>query len=197
VTVSAVRPVDPWQEAQASLAEARPRADLTFEAIESPAGLAPHSLAFAADVHPPQHGVESELGTGRFIVLHDPARPEPWDGDFRIVCYAQAPLEHEIGADPLLPEVAWSWLMDALGERGAAFHAASGTATTVLSTGFGGLAAEGHGAQLELRASWTPDDLALGAQLEAWGDFLCMLAGLPPSTEGVTLLARHRSARAR
>lgn len=197
MTDSPVRPQDRWGEAKASLAAARPRVDLRLEAIPAPEGLAPDALAFAADVHPPDHGIDSELGTGRFIVLHDAGQPEAWEGDFRVVCYAQAPLEHEIGADPLLPEVAWSWLMDALAGRGAAFHAESGTATTVLSTGFGGLAGEAQGAQIEVRASWSPDNLALGAQLEAWGDFLCMLAGLPPTTEGVSLLAARRTARGR
>ncbi len=197
MTESLVRPSERWAAAQASVAAARLREDLRFEEIPAPSGLAPESIAFAADVHPPEHGIDSELGTGRFILLHDSDQPDAWEGDFRVVCYAQAPLEREIGADPLLPEVAWSWLVDALGDRGARYHAASGTATTVLSTGFGGLAAQGNGAQIEVRASWTPDDLELGRQLEAWGDFLCLLAGLPPSTEGVALLAPRRSARDR
>src|SRR3546814_3320800 len=96
-------------------------------------------MEFASDVHPPQHGIDSELGTGRFILLYDPEEPEAWEGDFRVACYAKAPLEREIGADPLLPEVAWSWLVDAPEGRGATYHAASGPATTVLSTGFGGV----------------------------------------------------------
>ena len=179
------------------MAQAHPRADLRFDEIAAPTGLAPHAQAYAADVQPPQHGIDTELGTGRFIVLHDPAMPEAWGGDFRVVCYAQAPLESDIGSDPLLPEVAWSWLVDALRGREARYHSASWTATTILSTGFGGLADQGSGAQLELRASWSPVDLDLGRQLEAWGDFLCLLAGLPPSTEGVSLLAPHRSARGR
>jgi len=190
-------PEDRWAVAQASLAAARPREDLRFEEIAAPTGLAPHARAYGADVHPQQHGIDSELGTGRFIVLNDPEMPEAWEGDFRVVCYAQAPLERDIGSDPLLPEVAWSWLVDALDERGARYRAASGTATTVLSTGFGGLADQGNGAQIEVRASWTPADLDLGRQLEAWGDFLCLLAGLPPTTDGIALLAPRRSARGR
>lgn len=197
MTDSSAHPTDRWAAALASLDGARPRADLRFEEIAAPTGLAPHARAYAADVQPPQHGIDSELGTGRFIVLHDLQMPEAWGGDFRVVCYAQAPLERDIGSDPLLPEVAWSWLVDALGDRGARYHSASGTATTILSTGFGGLADQGHGAQLELRASWTPSDLDLGRQFEAWGDFLCLLAGLPPSTDGVSLLAPRRSARGR
>ena len=174
----------------------RPPSAAEVEEIAAPTGLAPDSIAFSADVHPASHGIDSELGVGRFILLHDESAPEPWGGVFRVVCYAQAPLEREIGADPLLPEVAWSWLVDALDGRGAAYQAASGTATTVLSTGFGELADEGQGAQIELRASWTPLDSELGIQLEAWGDFLCMLAGLP-AEDGVVGLDARRSHRGR
>ena len=142
-------------------------------------------------LHPAQHGIDSELGVGRFIVLHDPAMPDPWDGAYRVISYAQAPLDREIGSDPVLPEVAWSWLVDALAGRGATHHAASGTATTVLSTGFGALAGEGQGAQIEVRASWTPNTGELGRHLEAWGDFLCMLAGLPLDDGIVSLDARR------
>jgi hypothetical protein len=186
-----------WAAAVASLAAAQPRTELRLESIASPDGLAPNSQAYAGDVHSPGHGIDSELGTGRFIVLNDPSSPESWQGDFRVVCYAQAPLERDIGSDPMLAEVAWSWLTDALEERGAIYGLASGTATTVLSTGFGGLMDQGSGAQIELRASWTPDGPDLGRHLEAWGDFLCLLAGLPPSTEGVSLLAPRRGARDR
>jgi len=191
-----IRPGGPWAEATASIRAASPRRDLHLEEISAPAGLAPDSIAFSADVHPAAHGIDSELGVGRFIVLHDETAPEAWDGAFRVVCYAQAPLDLQIGADPLLPEVAWSWLIDALDGRGAMHHAASGTATTVLSTGFGALAEEGRGAQIEFRASWTPLDTSLGVHLEAWGDFLCMLAGLP-AEEGVVGLDARRSHRDR
>lgn len=183
-----------WADALDSIRRASPRGDLHLEQIDAPAALAPESIAFSADVHPVSHGIDSELGIGRFIVLHDETAPEAWGGTFRVVCYAQAPLDREIGSDPLLPEVAWSWLVDALRGHAAAYRAASGTATTVLSTGFGELAGEGQGAQIELRASWTPLDTGLGTHLEAWGEFLCMLAGLPQE-EGVVGLDALRSAR--
>jgi len=188
--------VNDWGAALESMRAAKTRRDLEIHEIPAPDGLAPEAFALAADVHPAQHGIDSELGVGRFIVLHDDAMPEAWGGAFRVISYAQAPLDREIGADPVLPEVAWSWLIDALVGRGAAHHSASGTATTVLSTGFGGLAGEGQGAQIELRASWSPADPALGVHLEAWSDFLCMLAGLPPE-EGVASLDAHRLAHGR
>ncbi|MEO6941621.1 MAG: DUF3000 family protein, partial [Terrimesophilobacter sp.] len=105
---------------------------------------------------------------------------------------AQAPLETDIGIDPFLADVAWSWLIDALESRGASFTVPSGTATKILSTGFGGLAEQGDGAQLELRASWTPTDDAIAAHVEGWGDLVCMIAGLPPTPDGVALLSARR-----
>ncbi len=163
--------------------------------IPAPGTLAPNSFAMAADVTPARHGSDSELGTGRFVLLHDPAAPEAWGGTFRVICFAQAPLETEMGVDPFLADVAWSWLVDALDARGARYTGASGTATRILSTGFGELESQGDGAQIELRASWTPADHDVAAHVEGWGELLCMLAGLPPAIEGVSLLSARRAGR--
>ncbi len=171
------------------------RSELVLTEIPAPGSLAPYSVALSADVTPARHGSDSDLGTGRFILLYDPSAPEAWGGTFRVVCFAQAPLETDIGIDPFLAEVAWSWLVDALDARGAKYASASGTATKILSTGFGELASQGDGAQIELRASWTPLDHELTAHVEGWGELLCMLAGLPPAIEGVTVLAARRVGR--
>jgi hypothetical protein len=163
--------------------------------MPAPGHLAPFSVALAADVTPTNHGIDSILGTGRFVLLYDPSEPEAWGGSFRVVCFAQAPLETDIGVDPFLADVAWSWLIDALDIRGAKYSAASGTATKILSSGFGELADQGDGAQIELRASWTPDGEEIGSHVEGWGELLCMLAGLPPAVEGVSLLSSRRASR--
>lgn len=181
-----------FQAALDSVRRANTRPELVITEIPAPASLAPHAVALAADVSPRSHAGDSELGTGRFILLYDEDEPEAWGGRFRVVCFAQAPLETEIGLDPFLAEVAWSWLVDALDTRGAHYSAASGTATKILSTGFGELSAQGDGAQIELRASWTPLDPNLTAHVEGWGELLCMLAGLPPTMEGVSMLAPKR-----
>ncbi|MFD4420133.1 DUF3000 domain-containing protein [Agromyces sp. NPDC058484] len=178
-----------------ALRAASPRAELRVTEIPAPGSLAPFAVAFAADIVPSRHGDDSDLGTGRFVLLYDPDEPEAWGGRFRVVCFAQAPLETDIGLDPFLADVAWSWLVDALDARGARYIAASGTATKILSTGFGELARQGDGAQIEVRASWTPLDAAVGPHVEGWGELLCMLAGLPPRSEGVTTLPRRRSDR--
>jgi hypothetical protein len=177
----------------ASLESALTRSELTITEIPAPTSLAPWAVALAADVTPARHGVDSPLGTGRFILLYDPSAPEAWGGEFRVVCFAQAPLETEMGIDPLLADVAWSWLVDALDTRGAQYIAASGTATKLLSTGFGELESQGDGALIELRASWTPTDDEIGAHVEGWSELLCMLAGLPPAVEGVSVLSLHRA----
>ncbi|MHC3000264.1 DUF3000 family protein [Microbacterium sp. HJ5] len=170
------------------------RGDLSVREIPAPTGLAAFALALAGDVRPEEEGVDSAYGTGRFILLHDPDEPTQWNGPWRIVCFAQAPLEPDIGVDPLLADVAWAWLTDALESRRAAFHSASGTATKTLSKGFGTLAAEGDGAQIELRASWSPEG-EIAPHVEAWAELVCMLAGLPPGSEGIAMLGSRRATR--
>ncbi len=170
------------------------RSDFSVREIPAPVALAPEAIAIAGDVRPDADGVDSEYGTGRLILLHDPQEPDAWGGPWRIVCFAQAPLETEIGTDPLLADVTWSWLIDALAARGAGFHSASGTATKTLSKGFGTLADEGDGAQIELRASWSPSG-DLTAHVEAWAELVCMLAGLPPGSEDIAVFGAHRTTR--
>ena len=169
------------------------RDDIVVREIPAPSGLAPDALALAADVRPDENG-DSLYGTGLFVLLHDPDAPSAWDGTWRIVLFAQAPLESEIGTDPLLADVAWSWLIDALGSRGATHHSASGTSTKTLSKGFGGLAAEGDGAQIELRASWSPTG-PLAPHAEAWAELVGMLAGLPPGSEDIAVFGARRTIR--
>ncbi|KQO64937.1 DUF3000 domain-containing protein [Curtobacterium sp. Leaf261] len=180
---------------RAFVSEAATRPETTVTEIPSPSRIAPFSLALAADVSGVAHGVDSDLGTGRFIALYDPEEPDEWNGPFRIVTFAQAPLEPEIGVDEFVADVTWSWLVDALAAHGATYSHASGTATKIISRGYGELSAQGDGAQLELRASWTPTDDDLTAHVEAWQDIVAMLAGLPPAADGVTLLAPRRLAR--
>ena len=167
------------------------RSDLSVRDIPAPQGLAPFSLALAADIRPDDHG-DSPYGTGRLVLLHDPAGQDGWAGDTRLVTIVSAPVEPEMAGDPLLAEVAWGWLADALVGRGAALHAAGGTVTRTASTSFGDLAPDGRQAtqekaEVELRASWSPgngtdsglvDDIV--AHLAAWCDLLCTMAGLPP-----------------
>lgn len=164
------------------------RPELRVFETAAPEGLAPHQRAWAADVDPDRASDDREYGTGRLVFLYDPAEPEAWGSAFRMVVYAQAPIDTTMGSDEFLPNVAWSWLIDALEDRGAHYAHPAGTTTTVLSTGFGQLAEEGQGAQVEVRASWSPLSAELTPHLEAWSEFVCMLAGFPPSPGGVATI---------
>lgn len=172
-------------EAVRSAESALLRPELRVFSTAAPEGLAPYQRAWAADVEPSRATGDDEYGTGRLVFLYDPSVPDAWGSAYRMVVFAQAPVDPTMGADQFLPNVAWSWLIDALDHREAKYQAPSGTATTVLSTGFGGLANEKQGAQVEVRASWSPLTNELAPHLEAWSEFVCMLAGFPPTPEGV------------
>jgi hypothetical protein len=179
--------------ALASLKATKLRPEVSVREIPSPGGsVAEFSHALAADVFPLSDKNGTPHGSGRFILLYDNSQNESWGGPFRVVCFAQAPLDVEIGLDPFLADVTWSWLIDALNGRGANFSNPSGTATRILSTGFGELSGGIDGAQIELRASWTPASHDLSGQVESWADLLCMLAGLPPTADAVSLDAKRR-----
>jgi hypothetical protein len=180
--------------ALAALRAVTPRPEVVLEETPAPQRLAPHAVALSADVVAPDDQ-ETELGSGRLVLLHDPAGHEAWQGTFRLVTYVRAELDHDMAADPLLPGVGWAWLTEALDGHGATFTAASGTVTRVASESFGAIAAEPASAQIEIRASWTPLDDAFGAHVLAWCDLLCTTAGLPPVSPGVVTLPRRRASR--
>lgn len=181
--------------ALSELRSVTPRAEVVLDETPAPQRLAPHAVALTADVVSP-NDPDTELGTGRLVLLYDPAGHEAWEGTFRVVTYVRAELDHDMAADPLLPGVGWAWLTEALDARGAGFTAASGTVTRVASESFGAISGEPATAQIEIRASWTPVDDAFGAHLLAWCDLLCTTAGLPPVAPGVvTLPVRRRTAR--
>jgi len=174
-----------------SLLAAGVRAEVSVDIIPSPTRIAPHSAAISGEVLA-SGNTESLHGTGRLIMMHDPDQIAAWGGPFRIVCFAQAPLDAEIALDSMLSEVTWSWLTDALAASGADYANASGTATRVLSQGFGELADQGESAHIELRASWSPSGDDMSGHVRAWATLLCMLAGLPPTSDAVSIDAHKR-----
>lgn len=168
------------------------RQELKVEEIPAPQKIAPYAVAISAEVELN----DTELGSGRLVLLHDPAGSASWDGEFRCVTYARAEVDPEMVADPLLTEVGWSWLLDALARNQAEYTAPSGTVTAVSSRSFGGIATDPPRAEVELRASWTPtvtcaDDVV--RNLRAWSELLCLSAGLPPLPDGVVPIAPRRS----
>jgi hypothetical protein len=173
-----------FRHAVDSLTATRVRPEVRIQPLRPPQRLAPWSYALSADVVSAE-GLD--LATGRLVLLHDPDGHEAWDGVLRLVAFASAELDEQMGIDLLLPAVGWSWLTDALDERGAGYRAAGGTVTQTTSTRFGDLAGPNTTVALELRASWTADEPDLSAHLLAFADLLCTAAGLPP--EGVTVLS--------
>lgn len=163
------------------------RPEVRVERIGSPQRIAPHSAAVEADMV----SDGEDLGNGRLVLLHDPQGNEAWEGTFRCVTFARADVGLEMVTDPLLAEVGWSWLTDALDNHGALYTAASGTVTAVSSRCFGAMQDEPDRAEVEIRASWTPlldEGHGLAPHLAAWQDLLCTTAGLPALPHGVVLL---------
>ncbi|MGC5627165.1 DUF3000 domain-containing protein [Georgenia sp. Z1344] len=183
-----------FERALLSLREPRLRREVHLEEVPAPARLAPFTAALTAEItsSPGDLDPDAFLGHGRFVVLHDPAGQEAWQGTFRVVVLARARLEEEMGADALLGEVAWSWLCESLVSQGAGFSQLSGTVTRVLSETFGGLELAGGDVEVEVRASWTPHTPELGPHLAAWAELACTVAGLEPVPAVVTSLARRR-----
>jgi hypothetical protein len=189
-----------FREAVASMQAARLRPEVLCEEMPAPQRIAPYAAALSADVTVDG----TDVGTGRIILLHDPAGNDAWDGTFRCVAYARAEIDLELITDPLLAAVGWSWLTEALDAHGATYASASGTVTRVATESFGGMADEGGTAQIEVRASWTPlpaldaasgTPLDIGAHVEAWGELMCTAVGLPPVPEGVTAMPSRRGQR--
>ncbi|WP_432562065.1 DUF3000 domain-containing protein [Kineococcus sp. SYSU DK003] len=177
-----------FEAAVAEVRDVRLRSEVSLTEVPAPARIAPYAWAVAGDVVVE----DEELATGRFILLHDPSSPQEWGGDFRVVTYVRADLEAELGGDPLLGQVGWSWLEEGLAAAGASASGVGGTVTRVLSEGYGALAGRPPSVDVELRASWTPGDPAqLSAHLQAWGVLVCTVAGLPPLPEGVVSLGRR------
>ena len=86
------------------------RPEFVVQEAPAPARLAPFAFAQTVDV---------ELGddivaSGRLVVLHDPAGQPSWQGRTRVIAYIDADVELEVAADPVLPEVGWSWLREGL-----------------------------------------------------------------------------------
>jgi hypothetical protein len=189
-----------FREAVDSMRGARLRPEIFCEEMPAPQRIAPYAFALSADVT-----VENtDVGTGRIILLHDPAGNDAWEGTFRCVAYARAEIDLELITDPMLPAVGWSWLTEALDAHGATYAAASGTVTRVATESFGGMSDEGGTAQLEIRASWTPwvpknaapgTPLDMAPHVEAWGELLCTAVGLPPVPEGVAVMPSRRGQR--
>ncbi|MGB3696528.1 MAG: DUF3000 domain-containing protein [Gordonia sp. (in: high G+C Gram-positive bacteria)] len=195
-----------FRTAVASLHDAVVRREIEIGSIRPPQRLAPYSYALGVEVNQPEEGdadlVSADVAGnafGRLVVLYDPAGKDAWNGSFRLVAFVQAEVEEALAADPLLPQVAWTWLAEALGVPDGAtesevfdddetplVRALGGTVTATSSVRYGDIAGPPESHQLELRASWTATTPNLTAHLEAFCEVLASAAGLPPA--GITAL---------
>jgi hypothetical protein len=188
---------DVFRAAVASMHAAVLRPEILCEEMPAPQRIAPHASALSADVTVD----DVDLGTGRLILLHDPQGNDAWaGGTFRCVLYTRAEVELDLVSDPMLGEVGWSWLTEALETHQAGYLAASGSITRVATESFGGMAEEPGTAQIEIRASWTPEPDESGyvdvrPHVEAWAELMCTAVGLPPVPEGVAVMPSRRGQR--
>jgi hypothetical protein len=190
-----------FQAAVQALRGSRLRPQIEIEPTRAPQRLAPHAYALEATVV----DGDQDLADGRLVLLHDPDGHDAWRGTFRLVTLVRAELEAEMAADPLLPEVCWSWLTGALSGRGLSYGEPSGTVTRASSHYFGGLSERPATSQIEIRASWTPREGLGGVpdtagHLASWCDLLAQVAGLPPAGPGdasIVTLPQRRDPQAR
>jgi hypothetical protein len=205
------------------------RREITFDNQRPPRKLAPYAAAIGATVHEPAPGgstrsvvpddADTEIGWGSFVLLYDPAGQAGWAGPFRVIAYIRAELDPEIAADPLIGQVGWSWLTEALDTRTNGYRQVSGTVTRVVTEGFGAKQDQPVTTEFELRASWSPavptatgpitgpgtaqsgtlqpdgPPRDLDGHIAAWCDALCAACGLPPLPAGVSALRPPRSRR--
>jgi hypothetical protein len=185
-----------FREAVAAMNAAEVRSEIELGPIRPPQRLAPFSYALGAEVRRPEGEIVPEGSEGdafgRLILLHDPDGAEAWDGTMRLVAFVQADLDPAEAVDPLLPEVAWSWLVEALESRAEHVTALGGTVTATTSVRYGDISGPPRAHQLEMRASWTATTPALGIHVEAFCEVLEHAAGLPPT--GVTDLSSRSRA---
>ncbi len=178
---------DDFVAALRQLRAVRLRPEVALEEVPAPQRIAPYATALSAEVTQD----DEELATGRFVLLHDPAGQEAWEGSFRAVTFVRAALESDLGADPMIGQVGWTWLQECLDGADAAHTALGGTVTRVVSESYGQLSRRSPTVEIEIRASWTPlGDVA--CHLEAWAALLSTVGGLPPLPVGVAALPRRR-----
>ena len=166
------------------------RAEIFLEEVPAPQKLAPYAFALTADV---ELNEDEDAATGRFVLLHDPEGQDGWSGNFRCVTFVRAAIDNEMANDPLLIDLGWTWLIEALKKYECDYSAPSGTVTRVSSASFGTLENREDDSEVEVRASWTPlSGEKIASHVQAWLDLLEISAGLPPIPVGVTQLARSK-----
>lgn len=172
----------------------RPEFDL--DEVPAPQRLAPSSLALTVERSDP----ELPEATGRFVLLHDPDGVDEWEGRFRAVIFVRAEIEADLVDDPMLQDVGWSWVVEALASTQSRATQLGGTVTRTCGHSFGTMDGRPSDGFLEIRASWTPSEDAatgevlddLGQHVSAWLNLVALAAGLPPMPPGITYVDAGR-----
>lgn len=179
----------PFERALASIRLIEARPDFVLDEVPAPQRLAPHAYALTAASFD-----ESEAISGRFVLLHDPDGIDEWEGTFRVVVFMQVTPESDIVTDDLMTHVAWSWLLEAIHPLDV--RQLGGTVTKSLGQSFGTMADRQPQGIVEIRASWTPEDVgtpdSIAAHFQAWLNLLELGAGLSPLPDGVATVKQRR-----
>lgn len=168
------------------------RPEIILEEVPAPQKLATYAYSFSADVSNGQLGDdESQIASGRFVLLHEPGGQDTWEGEYRCVTFIRATVDEAMQEDPLLPEVGWNWLLDSLSQHGCIYAAPSGTVTRVSSASFGMLSPRNITSEMEIRASWSPivsQPEEIMKHIEGWCNVIAEVSGLPPVVDGVAAI---------
>ena len=149
---------------------------------------APHAHAITAEI-----GTDPELGTGRFVLLHDP--PDPRRGSRTRGSWST----WRPTSTRRWPRTSFSPMSGGPGCRSASpplRHRTRrwGTVTAVRSTSFEALSARGHETSIQVRASWSPASLVdLPEHFSAWIGLMELCAGLDPYYPDVTRIGEISS----
>jgi hypothetical protein len=172
------------------IATAPLRKELSIKQIPSPESIAPFAVAFAADVPDGKDSV-MHRGVGRVVFLFDTEQQATWASNFRVIAYAKSPIEVDMSEQPDLPNYWWGNLRRTLELNSASYSNEAGTLTRITSTGLGALTVDDPYSEIELRASWSPQELDLSRHFLAWQDLVASMAGYALEAEVQTLRAKR------
>lgn len=161
-------PPSEFIESLLSLRSVTPPPHLTLTEIPAPQKITPFSAALHVESPSPDGDIPAT--TGRFVILNEPNKVIDWASRTRIIIQIRSEMDPEMGTDPLLAEVVWSWLHDAFDQNAVDAHHLKGTVTREISETFGDLELKRSDVEIEIKASWSTDSTNLAPHLQAWLD---------------------------
>jgi hypothetical protein len=180
-----------FAEAAKGLSDPFLRGEVKTSQIPAPKGIAPHALAFAAEV-PNKADTATNRGVGRIVFIHDPEQFLVWGSNFRVIAYGKSPVETDTHRDEDPANYYWQLLIRALAKHNVKYLNEAGTVTKMTSTGMGSLSTEAAASEVELRASWSPTTGEFEKHFAAWQDLIATMAGNLLEGEDVAPLARSK-----